>query len=117
MNFFNRIHIETSSVLIRQLPLEFLQCPSVWHYAPTNASMKLCIFTEVHIILCVLVIPIGENELITVPAGKVKFGKPKEFPSYGWDCEYGEVNMKLVINFKYYKYINIKLKLVCIATH
>ena len=37
--FFNRIHIETSSVLIRQLPIEFLQRPSVWCYAPTNTGM------------------------------------------------------------------------------
>ena len=40
-SFFNRIHIETSSVLIRQLPIEFLQRPSVWCYAPTNAGMYL----------------------------------------------------------------------------
>lgn len=34
-----RIHIETSSVLIRQLPVEFLQRPSVWHYAPISAGI------------------------------------------------------------------------------
>ena len=44
--------------------------------------------------LSVVVTPVGENELITVPSGEVKFGKPTEFPSYGWDCEYGEISMR-----------------------
>lgn len=38
--------------------------------------------------------PAGPNELLTVPAGKVVMGKPKAFPSYGWDCEYGQVSVK-----------------------
>ena len=65
-----RIHIETSSVLIRQTPLHYLQALSSWpicqehHYAP-------------------------ENELLSVPAGKVTLGKTKECPFYGWDNEYG----------------------------
>ena len=37
---------------------------------------------------------VGENSLITVPAGRVKLGKPVDFPSYGWDCEYGEINIE-----------------------
>ena len=38
--------------------------------------------------------PAGPNELVTVPEGKVTFGKPVDFPSYGWDNEYGQVTMK-----------------------
>ena len=34
------------------------------------------------------------NEMITVPEGTVRFGKPVDFPSYGWDNEYGQVEMK-----------------------
>ena len=34
------------------------------------------------------------NELVTVPEGKVTFGKPVDFPSYGWDIEYGQLTMK-----------------------
>jgi formylglycine-generating enzyme required for sulfatase activity len=30
-----------------------------------------------------------ENELIEVPDGVVELGKPSDFPSYGWDNEYG----------------------------
>ena len=31
-----RIHLETSSVLIRQLPIEFVQKPKGWTYAPAE---------------------------------------------------------------------------------
>ena len=36
----------------------------------------------------------GENSFITVPAGRVRLGKPVNFPTYGWDCEYGETDME-----------------------
>ena len=36
----------------------------------------------------------GENSLITIPAGRVRLGKPVNFPTYGWDCEYGETDME-----------------------
>jgi len=65
-----RIHLETSSVLIRQLPLnEVMQLP-YW---------EIC--TEA-----------GEppaNELLPVPAGSVVLGKSLDHPLYGWDNEYG----------------------------
>ena len=38
--------------------------------------------------------PAGPNELIAVPSGKVVLGKPDNFPTYGWDCEYGEVTVE-----------------------
>ena len=44
--------------------------------------------------VCILANEVGENSLITVPAGRVKLGKPVDFPSYGWDCEYGEINIE-----------------------
>ena len=37
---------------------------------------------------------VGENSFITVPAGRVRLGKPVNFPTYGWDCEYGETDME-----------------------
>ena len=33
-----RIHIETSSVLIRQLPVDMLTKPNGWKYAPKQSS-------------------------------------------------------------------------------
>ena len=36
----------------------------------------------------------GENVFVKVPAGKVTIGKPRDFPSYGWDNEYGQCQME-----------------------
>lgn len=69
-----RIHLETSSVLIRQLPVDMVCIPEGWRYAPIdNANVP------------------KENLMIRVDGKAVTFGKPKNFPSYGWDNEYGEV--------------------------
>jgi 5-histidylcysteine sulfoxide synthase len=65
-----RIHLETSSVLIRQLPLDRLQ--------PGK-------FGEI----CPYVDGITRNEFLAVPGAIVVMGKPFNHPLYGWDCEYG----------------------------
>jgi putative 4-mercaptohistidine N1-methyltranferase len=65
-----RIHLETSSVLIRQLPINQVQQLPLW---------KIC--TDA-----------GEppaNRLVNVPGGPVTLGKAKDHPLYGWDNEYG----------------------------
>ena len=67
-----RIHIELSSVMLRELPVEFVQRPSAWSYGPYEPK-----------------VPIGNNRYIEVPAGKVKLGKPRDFPAFGWDNEFG----------------------------
>eukprot|EP00731_Ephydatia_muelleri_P018195 Em0011g235a len=82
-----RIHLETSSVLLRQLPVTMLKRPLNWHYGPKCADT-----------------PAGPNELIFVPEGEVTLGKPENFPSYGWDNEYGSVNLK-VPEFEGSKYL------------
>lgn len=65
-----RIHLETSSVLIRQLPIDqVLQLP-FWEIC-SEAGEPPC------------------NELLPVSGGRVKLGKAKEHPLYGWDNEYG----------------------------
>ncbi|MSN26524.1 MAG: 5-histidylcysteine sulfoxide synthase [Geobacter sp.] len=72
-----RIHLETSSVLIRQLPInQVVQLP-FW---------SICTET-------------GEppaNQLLNVSGGKVVLGKSVTDPLYGWDNEYGlhEVEVK-----------------------
>ena len=38
--------------------------------------------------------PAGENVLVRVPSGKATLGKPHNFPSYGWDNEYGQVEIE-----------------------
>ncbi|OYY92559.1 MAG: SAM-dependent methyltransferase [Hydrogenophilales bacterium 28-61-23] len=63
-----RIHLETSSVLIRQHTLDHVRPHPAW--APWRASG-----------------PAPVNGLVDIPAGEVSLGKTDA--SYGWDNEYG----------------------------
>ena len=65
-----RIHLETSSVLIRQLPLELL-IPGLFGARCPDAGAA------------------PENGLIPVPGARMMLGKPADHPLYGWDNEYG----------------------------
>jgi len=65
-----RIHLETSSVLIRQLPLDQVQQLPFWSICPESGEPPA-------------------NSLLPVSAGTVRLGKPKDHPLYGWDNEYG----------------------------
>lgn len=65
-----RIHLETSSVLIRQLPLDLVR-PSALFPVCTEAGSA------------------PENELVDVEGGTVQLGKEKDHRLYGWDNEYG----------------------------
>ena len=65
-----RIHLETSSVLIRQLPLEQVVQLPFWDICPHGGEPP-------------------QNRLLPVPAGVVTLGKAKGDPLYGWDNEYG----------------------------
>jgi 5-histidylcysteine sulfoxide synthase len=65
------VHVETSSVLIRQLPVECLQRPAGWIYLPSQGMP-------------------AANPLINITGGIVQLGKPQDSPTYGWDIEYGD---------------------------
>ncbi|MEI6139847.1 MAG: 5-histidylcysteine sulfoxide synthase [Mariniphaga sp.] len=80
-----RIHIETSSVLMRQVPLEYLQPIGCWN-------------------ICSEAAPAPENSLVPVPGQLLKIGKPSNDPLYGWDNEYG-VHEADVQPFKASKYL------------
>ena len=80
-----RIHIETSSFLMNEMPLQFLRFPDGFPaYHPSVPSAEAEVLKPVA----------GEhypvNEMVEVPAQNVKIGKPRDFPSFGWDNEYGE---------------------------
>ena len=59
-----RIHLETSSVLIRQLPIEHVRSHPLWQVCRQSGTAP-------------------ENELVDVPAGRVELGKT-ERPSTLW---------------------------------
>lgn len=65
-----RIHLETSSVLIRQHSLDMVKPQAAW--APCRQHG-----------------PAPSNRLLPVSAGDVVLGKDWQDPYYGWDNEYG----------------------------
>jgi 5-histidylcysteine sulfoxide synthase/putative 4-mercaptohistidine N1-methyltranferase len=79
------IHIETSSVLIRQLPVEKLQ---------TGIFTNIC--EEDHAVVA--------NELIDIEGSEIQLGKIPNHPLYGWDLEYGSFE-ETVHDFKASKYL------------
>lgn len=68
----DRIHFETSSVLIRQYPAAALTRPEGWEYAPVAITAET------------------NGSPIPVGPGRVRLGKPPDVPTFGWDNEYGE---------------------------
>jgi len=80
-----RIHLETSSVLIRQLPLDEV-VPGLFG--------TICGETG----------PAPENEFLPVPPAEMNMGKPVNHPLYGWDNEYGNYVEK-ISEFKTTKYL------------
>ena len=66
-----RIHLETSSVLIRQHALE---------YVKSHPAYEPCRITG----------NAPDNQLVQIPGGLVRLGKEKSDATYGWDNEYGQ---------------------------
>ena len=81
----SRIHLETSSVLIRQLPLEYVRSHPLWE-------------------ICKEIGEAPENELIEVKGGTITLGKDFGGPLYGWDNEYGS-HAAEIDEFKAGKYL------------
>ncbi|QWV97432.1 5-histidylcysteine sulfoxide synthase [Geomonas nitrogeniifigens] len=71
-----RIHLETSSVLIRQLPIDRVRRHEFWEICRDAGAPP-------------------ENELVPVPGGEVVLGKEEGHPLYGWDNEYGHHEAQL----------------------
>lgn len=75
-----RIHIETSSVLHRQMPLEFIEPSKSFRYCERYGEAP-------------------KNFLVSFEAQSVSLGKPLDDPYYGWDNEYG-VQEKALFAFR-----------------
>lgn len=81
-----RIHLETTSILIRELPLNRVKAHPIWSNICNNSGDA------------------PQNKLIDVKGGDVKMGKGKDNTLYGWDNEYGQAQ-EHVRPFKASKYL------------
>ncbi|TVP60915.1 MAG: 5-histidylcysteine sulfoxide synthase [Halomonadaceae bacterium] len=79
------IHLETSSVLIRQQKLEFVRQDGAWQPCRQTGEAP-------------------DNELLKVPGGEVSLGKPFNDGHYGWDNEYGH-HQATVADFEASRYL------------
>ncbi|KAE9050767.1 hypothetical protein PR003_g2109 [Phytophthora rubi] len=105
-----RIHHETSSMLMLEHPVEFFQSTSLlpdYHESIVYDNKEVALRP-------VAGVDFPVNEFLDVPAAKVQIGKPRDFPSFGWDNEYGhrEVNVPacrankfLVSNGEFYDFV------------
>ncbi len=91
-----RIHIETSLVLHRQMPIEFIK---------DVPEFNICTHTS----------SAPQNEMIPIQGGEVQLGKEKLHHLYGWDNEYGsshehvedfQVAKYLVSNGEFLEFVN-----------
>lgn len=92
-----RIHLETSSVLIRQLPVAWVRPQPQWPSCPDARHQRDSV---------------PANDLVAMPGGTVVQGKQDD--TYGWDNEYGEqitrlkpfsASRMLVSNAEFYTFI------------
>ncbi len=91
----DRIHFETSSVLIRQYDHEFLERPKDWIYKLDNDFSP-------------------EHGFVEISEGNVFHGRPCDSSMYGWDNEYGtkknrvesfSVTKNMVTNKEYLEFV------------
>lgn len=80
-----RIHLETSSVIMRMLELKHLSKSPAWQACPYSGDAP-------------------ENALIPVAGKTLTLGKKAEDLTYGWDNEYGELTVE-VDNFEVAQYL------------
>ncbi|MCE9638292.1 MAG: 5-histidylcysteine sulfoxide synthase [Planctomycetes bacterium] len=93
-----RIHLETSSVLIRELPAHLVARPAAWppEFPATDGAAP------------------PANPWIAVPAGDAVVGKSRDVPTYHWDNEVGarriavpafDVTARLVSNAEFREFV------------
>jgi 5-histidylcysteine sulfoxide synthase/putative 4-mercaptohistidine N1-methyltranferase len=92
----SRIHLETSSVIIRRLPLDQVRQLPGWEICSASGEAP-------------------RNKLLPVSGGEVVLGKEKDHRLYGWDNEYGhhrfdvddfEASRYLVSNREYLEFVD-----------
>jgi len=113
-----RIHIETSSVLMRELPVHLLKTPEQWpDMAPSVDVGGKEGDRQVPAFPPEAGLDYPENQFVDVAACTVNLGKPLNWPTFGWDNEYGERSTVvgafsaarfLVSNGEYWQFVNDK---------
>ncbi|MCB1671890.1 MAG: 5-histidylcysteine sulfoxide synthase [Gammaproteobacteria bacterium] len=92
-----RIHLETSSVLIRELPQEHVTTPTGWpefFSCRESASGNPQPGKDYP----------AQNPMLEVKPSTLELGKPRQWPTFGWDNEYGH-DKRQVSSFKASKYL------------
>lgn len=85
-----RIHIETSSVLMRELPIHLVRQPEGWPaMALTQENWEKPVEGK----------HFPSNPMLELPEGTATLGKSRSEVTYGWDNEFGSKSIK-VPNFK-----------------
>ena len=80
-----RIHLETSSVLIRQQAIDLVKPHLAWQ-------------------ACTISGEVPTNDLVAIPSGKVNLDQKENVAEYGWDNEYG-FHEALVAEFQASQYL------------
>jgi len=103
-----RIHLETSSVLMRELPIQYVRQPDSWPTVLLRSEPQPNAWPQAGIHYP------ASNPMVAVEAGTVRLGKPRSWPSFGWDNEYGEdsrevgafkANRTLISNGEFYQFV------------
>lgn len=103
-----RIHLETSSVLMRELPPEHLRTPAAW------PRVLLSQTPQPHTQPTPGVHYPATNPMLAVAQSSVRLGKPRHWPSFGWDNEYGsdthecpafKASQHLISNGEFYEFV------------
>ena len=91
-----RIHLETSSVLIGELPLDLVKKPEDWpDYFREIDFLEQKAQPDINY---------KENQFTRVGSSSVQLGKPNAWPTFGWDNEYG-VDQREVESFEATKFL------------
>jgi len=94
-----KIHLETSSVLIRELPIGYVQKPEAFPPYPPTINEYHSTSGQAN------KVSFPENEFVTIKGSrKVKLGKSSAHPTYGWDNEYGSKFYQISSDFQVQKF-------------
>ncbi|OQR80902.1 hypothetical protein ACHHYP_17081 [Achlya hypogyna] len=84
----DRIHLETSSVLMQEHDVNNFKMPALFpKYHPSATGVRAKVPAEG--------VDFPSNPLLVVAGGAVHLGKSVDYPSFGWDNEYGAKDVEV----------------------